>query len=99
MTSYHKPFNTLRSQLVRPKDKTPLEKQCGLVYKVECGMCHKQYIGKTERTLGKLFKEYTDGNHTSSVDQEHIDLTGHQVTFNLVKMLCKEDNKTRRRVK
>ena len=28
---------------VRPKDKTPLEKQCGLVYKVECGVCHKQY--------------------------------------------------------
>ena len=43
--SYNKPFNTLISQVVRPKDKTPLKRQCGLVYKVECGECHKQYNG------------------------------------------------------
>ena len=36
VVSYHKPFNILRSQLVRPKDKTPLEKQCGV--------CQKQYM-------------------------------------------------------
>ena len=61
------------------------------------GVCHKQYIGETKRTLGKRFKVHTDDNHPSSAVQEHIDLTGHPVTFNLIKMLCKED-KTRRRV-
>ena len=81
VASYHKLLNTLRSQLVRPKDKTPLEKQCGLVYKVECGVCHKQYTWETERILGKRFKEHTDGNHPSSVVQEHIDLTCHPDTF------------------
>ena len=35
----------------------PLEKQCGLVYKVECMDCHKQCIRETERILGKRFKE------------------------------------------
>ena len=77
-------------------DKTPLENQCGLVYKVEFGMCHKQDVGETERTLGMRFKENTDGNHPSSAIREHIDLTGHQVTLDHVKMLCK-DNKTRGR--
>ena len=48
VVSYHKPFNTLRSKLVRPKDKTPPEEECELVYRVECRVCHKQYIGKTE---------------------------------------------------
>ena len=51
------------------------------------------------RTLGKRFKEHTDGNHPSSAVQEHIDLTGHLVCFDLAKMLCKEDSKIRRRVK
>ena len=46
-------FTTLRSQLVSTKDKTTLEKHCGLVYKVECGVCHKQYVGEIERTLGR----------------------------------------------
>ena len=86
VASYHKPFNTLRFQLVRPKNKILLEKQYGLVYKVECGVCHKQYIRETERTLGKSFKEHIDGNHPSSAVQEHINLTGHLVTFDRVKM-------------
>ena len=33
-----------------------------------------------------------------STIQEHIDLRGHPVTVDLAKMLCKEDNKTRRNV-
>jgi hypothetical protein len=33
---YVKPGNTLRQQLVSPKDKTPKEKQCGLVYHIQC---------------------------------------------------------------
>ena len=80
-------------------DKTPLEKQCGLVYEVEYGVCHKQYIGETERNLGKRFNEHTDGNRISSAVQEHIDLTDHPFTFNCITMLHNEDNKTGSRVK
>ena len=61
-------------------------------------MCHKQYIGEIERTLGKGFKEHTNGNNPSVAVQKHINLTGHLVTFDLVKMLYKED-KTRRKVR
>ena len=49
-------------------------------------------------TLGKKFKEHTDCNHPSCGIQEHINLTGHPVTLDLVKM-CKEDTKTRSKVK
>ena len=62
-------------------------------------MCHKQYIKETKRTLGKRFKEHTDRNHPSSAVQEHIDLTGLPVSFDLVMILCKQYNKTRRMVK
>ena len=61
-------------------------------------MCHKQHIGETDKTPAKRFKEYTDGNHPIYAVQEHIDLTGHPVAFDFVKMLCKED-KTKRKVK
>ena len=53
---------------------------------------------ETERILGKRLKEHTNGSHPSSVVHEHIDLTGHRLSFDHVKMLCKED-KTRGRVK
>ena len=81
VSSYNKPFNTLRSWLLRPTDKNHLEKQCRLSYKVECVVCHKQYNEETERILGKRFEEHTDGNtdgnQPSSVVQEHNDLTDH----------------------
>ena len=33
---YNKPPNTLRSRLVHPKDKTPMEHQCGTIYQITC---------------------------------------------------------------
>ena len=99
VASYHKPFNTPRSQLVRSKNKTPLKKQCGVLYMVECGVCHTQCIGKTERKLGKRFKVHSDSNHPSSAIEEYINLTAHPVTLDLEKMLCNKDNKTRRKVR
>ena len=34
----------------------------------------QEYNIETERTPGKRFKKHTDGNHSSSQVQEHIDL-------------------------
>ena len=59
---------------------------------------YSDLIRETERTLGKRFKEHTDGKHPNSVVQEYINLTSHPVTFDHAKMLYKED-KTRRRLK
>ena len=36
VSTYHKPINTIRQQLVHPKDPTPMTKKCGvLVHKIQ----------------------------------------------------------------
>ena len=58
---YYKPVNTLRSILVFPKDKTPKDKKCGVLYEITCDQGPVQvYIGETKRSLGKRFKEHTN---------------------------------------
>ena len=56
VSTYHKPFNTLRSLLVKPKDKPVKEKKCGTIYSVSCENCQKEYVGESGRTLGIRFK-------------------------------------------
>ena len=51
VTLVHKPFNSLRSQLVRVKDKTENLKRCGTVYHIHCEQCDKDYVGETSRLL------------------------------------------------
>ena len=56
--AYHKPFNTLRSILVHPKDKTPDHKKCGVVYEIQCRECPAQYVCETARTLETRMKDH-----------------------------------------
>jgi hypothetical protein len=49
--TYHKPFNTIRSLLVHPKDKTPAAKKCGVIYNVKCPECNETYVGESARSL------------------------------------------------
>ena len=56
--TYHRPFNTIRSILVHPKDKTPDAQKCGLVNQVECPECPLTYIGETGRTLATRMKDH-----------------------------------------
>merc|ERR1712121_568552 len=56
--TFHKPFNTLRSILVHPKDKTPDEKKCGVIYEVQCPSCPERYVGETGQTLETRMKEH-----------------------------------------
>ena len=56
--TYHKPFNTLRAQLVNPKDVTPKEQKCGIIYHIKCDNCNNTYIGETARSFGTRFSEH-----------------------------------------
>lgn len=53
-----KPYNTLRSYLVHPKDKVELTERVGLVYYIQCRGCNASYVGETERNLQKRIKEH-----------------------------------------
>ncbi len=97
--SYHKPFNTLKSLLVHPKDKTPKEKQCGLVYSAKCKICDKKYIGETARTFKTRFNEHTDGKHPNSAINEHTESTGHTFNIDDTKILVKEQKLDARKIR
>ena len=64
ITTVMKPVNTLRQNLVHPKDKIPQEKSSGAVYQIPCKNCENSYIGKTG-------KEYSTrkNNHLADVSQ------------------------------
>ena len=52
VNSYMKPINTIRQQLVRPKDATPLECQSCVIYQLQCNEQRSHsYIGETKLAL------------------------------------------------
>ena len=97
--SFHKPFNSLRSMIVKPKDNSEKMKKCGVVYSVKCGTCDKEYIGETARALGTRMKEHTDGKHQSSAITEHQQVTGHLCDTDNVKVLTQEERLFPRKIR
>jgi hypothetical protein len=94
---YHKPVNTLRQQLVHPKDSTPKGKKTGVIYQIECQTCNRLYIGETARSLDKRLDEHR--KTTTSAVNEHVKDTGHKIDWEGVKVIGKEDNWAKRKIK
>ena len=96
---YHKPVTTLCSILVHPKDKTPRDKKCGFIYEITCDQDPAYvYIGETKRPLGKRFKEHTNLTIPTRVG-DHCNATGHSVSLDNTKVLSREPQWTKRKVK
>ena len=55
-----KPKNTLRQQLVHPKDKIPKDKKTNIVYGIQCkdNECTETYIGETKQPLAKRMYQH-----------------------------------------
>ena len=78
VNTYMKPINTLRSQLVKPKDRTPVERQSGVVYRIVCDQDQSHvYIGETKRTVATRFAEHNKQSDQPTAVREHITATGH----------------------
>ena len=96
---YHKPVNTLRSILVHLKDKTPKDKKCGVIYEITCDQDPAHlYIDETKSQLGKCFKEHTNLTIPTGVG-DHCNATGHSVSLDNTKVLTREPQWTKRKVK
>ena len=95
ITVHFKPVNTLRQQLVNPKDKLDKQKQSGTVYFIQCGGCPASYVGETERILGQRLAEHRPPpppSCTTSPVVLHAQSTHHTVDWNSVQILDKSDN-------
>ena len=97
---YHKPYNTLREQLVHPKDKTPTEKKCAVVYHLDCDQCKGGYTGETARSLETRMKEHFSTRRASlTAVGEHLKETGHEVSWDNIRVLARESNTSRRKIR
>ena len=91
-------FHTIKSLLVAPKDKDPIQKKSGVIYKNQCDRveCDEEYIGESSRTFGERFREYLKA---PSPIYDHSNITGHNVTINNFSIVGREDENLMRTIK
>ena len=101
VNSYFKPYNTLRQQLVRPKDKTKKENKKGVVFHIKCEDCDSDYIGETKRSLKERFLEHNRRSCTTSEVSKHIyeQNPGHTTTLENTKVLDTDSGKFNRGIR
>ena len=83
-----RPYNSIRQQLVHPKDKVTQEDKSGVVYHIKCGDCSASYVGETERQLKTRVKEHHKTK--SSPLCEHLTKEGHSFSKEQVSVLQQE---------
>ena len=64
---YFKGGNTIKTLLMAPKDKDPILRKSGVIYRFKCGRvdCDEEYIGESSRSFGERFKEHQKAPHQS----------------------------------
>src|SRR3978361_810110 len=81
------------------KDKTPIDLQNNVVYRIPCDNCQQIYIGQTKRNLqSRLISHKSDCNRKIlNCDlADHMVKNKHQPDYDNVKVLHKENNLSRR---
>ena len=102
---YHKPYNTVRQQVTRVRDRTDKMKKCGVIYHIKCDSCEGDYVGETARQLNIRLKEprilslKEHMSRSSSAIYEHCEREGHKIRSENTKVLMSEDNFWKRKVK
>ena len=82
--------HTIRDLVMAPKNKDPLFKKSGVIYRYKCDRvdCDEEYIGESARIFEERFKEHLKA---PSPIHDHFNISGHAVTIDnfSILVLCK----------
>ena len=95
---YFKGGITIKNLLMPPKDKDPIQKQSGVIYRYQCDRVDfdEEYTGESSRTFGERFREHLK---PPSPIYDHSNITGHNVTINNFNSMGREDLNLMRTIK
>ena len=94
-----KPINTLRNLLVKPKDRTPMEKHSCIIYQLTCDQDpNHTYIGETKRTLQTRFNEHQKLDRPTAIGEHSVE-SGHTTSLKNARIMGKEENWHARKIK
>ena len=71
---------TIKNLLMAPKDKDPILKKSGVMYKYKCDRveCDEKYIGESARNFAERFKEHLK---PPSLMHDNFNTSGHSITI------------------
>ena len=89
---------TIKNLLVAPKEKDPVLKKSGVIYRYKCDRveCDEEYIGESSRTFGESFKEH---QKALSPIYDHYNITDHKVSIDNFSIVGREDQNLMRTIK
>ena len=95
---YFKGGRTIKSLLMAPKDKDPILKKSGVIYRFKCGRvdCDEEYISESSRTFAERLKEH---QKAPSPIFDHSNISGHQVTIDNFNIVGRDDQNLSRTIK
>jgi len=101
----YKPLKTLANNIYT-KGKTKIEKedQAGVVYKINCGVCEKVYVGETGKRVKTRKKQHiTDlenimANPNRTAILTHTSKTKHKFDYNSIEILEHESDTKKRKI-
>ncbi|KAI8518866.1 hypothetical protein Bbelb_021230 [Branchiostoma belcheri] len=87
-----RPINTIRRNLVAPKDKIKTLDRSGTVYHIPCADCLATYVGESERPLRARLQEHKRPSCVSSPVVEHVARKKHNIDWDRVKVLDQDSD-------
>ena len=89
---------TIKDHLMSPKDKDPINKKSGVIYRFKCDKvdCDDEYIGESARNFEERLKEHLKA---PSPIYDHHNTSGHDVTSDNFSILGREEQNLLRTIK
>ena len=90
--------NTIKNLLMAPKDKDPIMRKSGVIYRYRCNRvdCDEEYIGESSRVFGDRFKEH---QKAPSPIFDHTTISGHDISIDNFSIVGREDQNLNRAIK